>query len=73
MDDARTAFIEEATWHGSRGWRAIHHAIRRDNDLAIIDLLLDHGADPTLIEDGRSAVSMARRNRLPHCSRQAPR
>ncbi len=44
-----------------RGWRAIHHAIARDNDLEIIELLLDHGADPTLPEDGKSAVAMAAR------------
>jgi len=44
-----------------RGWRAIHHAIARDNDLEIIKLLLDHGADPTLHEEGESAVAMAAR------------
>jgi len=25
-----------------RGWLAIHHAIARDSDLEIIELLLDH-------------------------------
>jgi ankyrin repeat protein len=44
-------------------WRhtVLHWAIRRDNDLAIIDLLLDHGADPTLVNerDGTSATAMA--------------
>jgi len=45
----------------TRGWRAIHHAIARDNDLKIIELLLDHGADPTLAEEGASAVAMAAR------------
>lgn len=44
-----------------RGWRAIHHAIARDNDLEIIALLLDHGADPMLREEGESAVAMAAR------------
>ncbi len=44
-----------------RGWRAIHHAIARDNDLEIIALLLDHGADPTLREEDESAVAMAAR------------
>jgi ankyrin repeat protein len=44
-----------------RGWRAIHHAIARDNDLEIIALLLDHGADPTRHEDDQSAVAMAAR------------
>jgi ankyrin repeat protein len=31
-----------------RGLVALHHAIARDNALAIIDLLLDHGADPMI-------------------------
>lgn len=44
-----------------RGWRAMHHAIARDNRLEIIELLLDHGADPTLEEMGESAVAMAAR------------
>lgn len=44
-----------------RGWRAIHHAIARDNDLEIIELLLEHGANPTLREDSESAVAMAAR------------
>jgi len=44
-----------------RGWRAIHHAIARDNDIEIIKKLLDHGADPTLREEGESAVAMAAR------------
>src|SRR5260370_35343913 len=44
-----------------RGWLAIHHAIVRDNALEIIDLLLDHGADPTLLKDGASAVALAAR------------
>ncbi len=44
-----------------RGWFAIHHAIARDNNLDIIDLLLDHGADPTLSNDSKSAVAMAAR------------
>lgn len=44
-----------------RGLRAIHHAIARDNSLAIIELLLDHGADPTLPQDGDSAVARAAR------------
>jgi ankyrin repeat protein len=44
-----------------RGWRPLHHAIARDNHVAIIDLLLDHGADPSLKQDGRSAFAMAAR------------
>lgn len=32
-----------------RGFRALHHAIVRDNDRDLIELLLDHGADPSLL------------------------
>ena len=41
----------------------LHHALRRDNALATIELLLDHGADPAFVDgwDGRSAVSIAAR------------
>lgn len=44
-----------------RGFRAIHHAIARDNDLRIIELLLDHGADPMTESGGMSAVARAAR------------
>jgi ankyrin repeat protein len=42
---------------------ALHQALRRDNSLAHIELMLDHGADPTLTNlfDGRSSVAMAAR------------
>jgi len=42
---------------------ALHHAVRRDNRLPMIELLLDHGADPALPNacDGRSAAAMAAR------------
>ncbi len=46
---------------GGRFPSAIQQAIRRDNDLEIVDLLLDHGADPTRVDDGRSAVALAAR------------
>lgn len=42
-------------------WRPLNHAIRRDNDVEIIELLLDHGVDPTLTEKGVSGVSLAAR------------
>ena len=44
-------------------WTALHHAVRRDNSLANIDALLDHGADPLLHSraDGRSAAAIAAR------------
>jgi ankyrin repeat protein len=45
------------------GDNALHHALRRDNRLRAIELLLDHRADPALknARDGRSAVAMAAR------------
>lgn len=43
------------------GFRALHHALVRDNSLEIIALLLDHGADPALQSKGRSAIAMAAR------------
>lgn len=42
-----------------RGWIPLHHAIERGNDLGIITLLLDHGADPTLREEGQTAIARA--------------
>ena len=48
--------------HRSRwGVTALQQAIARDNDLPMIELLLDYGADPALQWDGRSAVAMAAR------------
>jgi ankyrin repeat protein len=44
---------------GQWGLPALHHALSRDNALPIVELLLDHGADPTLQADGTSAVAMA--------------
>jgi ankyrin repeat protein len=46
-------------WHDT----ALHQALRRDNAIEQIDLLLDHGADPTLKNkaDGKSSVAMAAR------------
>src|SRR3989442_11667551 len=53
------------------GKTALHNAVLRDNALEIVEVLLDHGADPTLIADrpersdrsfsGRSVVAMAAR------------
>ena len=43
------------------GRTAFHHAVQRDNALAIIEVLLDHRADPTLLAGGKSAVAMAAR------------
>ena len=51
----------DPNYQRSRGWLAIHHAIARDNELKIIELLLDHGADPTLRQDDTSAIARAAR------------
>jgi ankyrin repeat protein len=48
--------------HRDPGWLPLHHALARDNRLAIIALLLDHGADPTAVKDGLSAVARAARH-----------
>jgi ankyrin repeat protein len=44
-------------------WRrtAFHQALRRDNSLEIIELLLDHGGNPALAADGVSAIGLAAR------------
>jgi ankyrin repeat protein len=46
-------------------WRvtALHQALRRDNDIKNIDVMLDHGADPTLHSEleGRSGIAIAAR------------
>jgi ankyrin repeat protein len=44
-----------------RGWQPLHHAIQRDNSLEIIDLDLEHGADPLLQHKGITAVQLAAR------------
>src|SRR5205085_2298304 len=46
-------------WHHT----ALHQAVRRDNALENIELLLDHAADTTIANraDGRSAVAIAAR------------
>jgi ankyrin repeat protein len=46
------------------GDRALHHSLARDNALALLEALLDFGADPTLRAPGhedRSAVAVAAR------------
>jgi ankyrin repeat protein len=46
-------------WHHT----ALHQAVRRDNHIANIEVMLEHGADATLPNrrDGRTAVSIAAR------------
>ena len=44
------------------GDRALDHSLKRDNRLRFIELILDHGADPTLADkNGRSAIAIAAR------------
>jgi ankyrin repeat protein len=45
------------------GDNALHHALRRDNALGTVELLLDHAADPVLksTRDARSATAIAAR------------
>jgi len=45
------------------GDNALYHSLRRDNGLVMIEMLLDHGADPAIrnTRDGRSATAMAAR------------
>jgi ankyrin repeat protein len=43
------------------GLLPLHHALARDNGLPIIELLLDHGADPLLVSGGLSGVARAAR------------
>jgi ankyrin repeat protein len=48
---------------------ALHHAVLRDNERKIIEVMLDHGADPTIVAEclnqpghsltGKSAIAMA--------------
>lgn len=45
----------------SRGWQPLHHALARDNSLQIIELLLDHHADPAAKVKGVSGVELAAR------------
>jgi ankyrin repeat protein len=44
-----------------RGWYPIHHALKRDNSIEMLALLLDHGADPGVVNDGLTAIARAAR------------
>lgn len=46
---------------GHWGGTPFQHAVQRDNARTIVEVSLDHGADPTLVVGGTSAVSMAAR------------
>ncbi len=51
----------DPNYERTRGWLAIHHALARDNALAMFELLLNHGADPLRVKDGLTAVARAAR------------
>jgi ankyrin repeat protein len=51
----------DPNYQRERGWIAIHHAVARNNSLAIIALLLDHKADPRVRKDGATAIERAAR------------
>jgi ankyrin repeat protein len=49
-------------WMEIWGRTALHQAVLRDNSLEMIELLIDHGADPALPNrEGRSAIMIAAR------------
>jgi ankyrin repeat protein len=51
----------DPNYYRERGWMAVHHAIARNNSLAIITLLLDRGADPRTRIEGATAIERAAR------------
>lgn len=51
----------DPNYQRERGWIPLHYAIARDNALAMIELLLDHQADPLLVKDGQTAIQRAAR------------
>ena len=51
----------DPNYNRKRGWHPLNHAIKRDNSLAMIELLLDHHADATTAEKGVSPVQLAAR------------
>ena len=52
----------DPNWMTGWGLTALQQAVRRDNRLQMIELLLDHGADPALpSREGQSAILIAAR------------
>jgi ankyrin repeat protein len=49
----------DPNWQRQRGRLPLHHGIARDNDRDIIDLELEHGANPLLEQDGQTAIALA--------------
>ena len=61
LDGMTLALEFGATASGVSRWgrSPLAHAIRSDNRAAIVELLLDHGADPTVPENGKTPFAMA--------------
>ena len=61
LDGMKLALEYGASATGVSKWgrSPLAHAIRSDNRAAIVELLLDHGADPTVPENGRTPLVMA--------------
>lgn len=51
----------DPNYYRDGGWMPLHHAIARNNSLAIITLLLDYGADPRIRVDGATTIERAAR------------
>ena len=51
----------DPNYHREHGWIPIHHAVARNNSIEMIELLLDHGAYPTVRKDGATAIERAAR------------
>jgi ankyrin repeat protein len=64
-DVAGARYLLEHGANPNRSWRhgltALHHALARDNALEMFAALLDHGADPTVVSQGLTAVARAAR------------
>jgi ankyrin repeat protein len=64
LEGVRLMLEHRADPNSIMGWgiAAIHQAVRRDNQIETLELLLDYGADPTLPDrHGSSAVAIAAR------------
>lgn len=42
-----------------KGWYPLMHALMRCNHIRMIELLLDHGTDPTLVHKGHTGIQLA--------------
>ena len=59
-----TYLLENGTdpnYYREHGWMPLHHAIKRNNSLPIVTLLLDHRADPRIRVEGMTAIERAAR------------